>query len=175
MIIFKGYSLVPKFSFRDVTDVSPDFLKKLGIKFLLLDLDNTIAAYDESTLANHIAQWAEEMKDNGIELFIVSNSLRKKRVEAFAESLVVGFVMRARKPSPKCLLTAIDTSGFSASETALIGDQVFTDTLAANRAGIISIIVRPRRFTNLFLALRYLLEVPLRAMCRNKMLKEVWV
>jgi hypothetical protein len=76
--------------------------------------------------------------------------------------------MQSCKPSPKSLLQAMETAGFGADVSALAGDQIMTDALAANRAGIVSIIVRPRRFTNPFLALRYYIEVPFRAMCKNK-------
>jgi len=60
-------------------------------------------------------------------------------------------------------------AGFSSDVSALAGDQVFTDTLAANLAGVVSISVRPRRFTNPLLKLRYFIELPFRAMCKNKM------
>jgi len=162
------FSLVPQYSFRELTDVTPDFLTRLGIKFLMLDLDNTIAAYDEHLLSDDMLRWTEEIKSSGIALFIISNSRRGKRVGAFSERLGVGFIMRSRKPSPRGVVDAMDTVGFSPGESALVGDQIFTDTLAANRAGVLSIIVKPRRFTNAFLALRYYLEIPFRALCRNK-------
>ena len=162
------FSLIPQYSFRDITDVTADFLKKTGIKFLMLDLDNTIAAYNEHVLSGNISQWITEIVSNGIELFIISNSTREKRVKSHSESIGVGFIMQSCKPSPKSLLHAMEIAGFGADVSALVGDQIMTDTLAANRAGIVSIIVRPRSFTNPFLALRYYIEVPFRAMCKNK-------
>jgi hypothetical protein len=161
-----SFSPVPQYSFREITDISPDFLNKLGVKFLMVDLDNTVAAYSEHMPSDSISQWTEEIKDYGVELFIVSNSIRKGRVESFAE-----FIKGARKPSPKGLLRAMDESGTDAGKAALVGDQVYTDMLAANRAGIVSIVVRPRRFTNPFLALRYASEAPFRAMSKKKMWK----
>jgi len=163
-----GFSLVPQYLFKDITDITVEFLNQTGIKFLMLDLDNTIAAYDEHVFAENIEQWITEIKNNDITLFIISNSTRTKRVVSFSESIETGYIMRSAKPSPKSLLNAMETAGFGKNESALAGDQVFTDGLAANRAGVISIIVRPRRFTNPFLALRYSLELPFRAMCKNK-------
>ena len=163
-----SFSPVPRFSFREVTDISPDFLDKQGIKFVMLDLDNTIAAYSEHSLSDAVSHWAANLKSHGIELYIVSNSLRKKRVSAFADSLGVGLIMGARKPSPKGIIRAMAAAGYSAKDSALIGDQVFTDTIAANRAGIVSIIVKPRAFTNVFLALRYAAEAPFRAFCKTE-------
>jgi len=164
----KRFSLIPKYSLRDITDVTPEFLNKLGIKFLMMDLDNTIAAYDEFILASDVLEWINNIKDSGVKLFIISNSTRKNRVEDHSESIGVGFIMESFKPSPKSLFHAMELEGFGTEASALAGDQIFTDTLAANRAGIVSILVRPRRFTNPFLALRYFIELPFRAMCKNK-------
>jgi len=162
------FSIIPQYSFRDITGVSVSFLKTLGIRFLMIDLDNTVAAYDEHVLSDDILKWIGEVKNNGIELFIISNSTREKRVKFHSESIGADFIMQSGKPSPKGLLQAMETAGYKPVESALAGDQILTDTLAANRAGVISIIVRPRRFTNIFLALRYYVEVPFRAMCKNK-------
>jgi len=164
-----SFSPIPQYSFREVTDITPDFLKQSGIKFLMLDLDNTIAAYDEHILSDDIVKWIKELKDNGIVLFIISNSTRQKRVESHSDSIGTDYIMDSYKPSPKSLLHAMEVSGFDREASALAGDQILTDTLAANRAGVISIIVRPKRFTNPFLAIRYFIEIPFRAMCRNKM------
>jgi len=162
-------SPVPRYSFRKITDISPVFLNKLGIRFLMLDLDNTIAAYSEHLPSDGIIRWAEEIKNGGIELFIVSNSVRKDRVEVFAEALGIGYIKGARKPSRTGVRSAMASAGYNEDESALAGDQVYTDSLAAKRAGIVSIIVMPRRFTNLFLALRYAFESPFRALSKNKM------
>jgi len=165
----KKFSLIPNYSFQNITDVRADFLHQLGIKFLMMDLDNTIAAYDEHVLSDEISGWITEMKNNGIELFIISNSTRKKRVSTHSEFIGADFIMQSGKPSPKSLHDAMEKTGHNPENSALAGDQILTDTLAANRAGVISIIVRPRRFSNPFLALRYYIEVPFRLMCKNKL------
>jgi len=162
------FSAVPQYMFRELTDITPGFLERLGVRFLMLDLDNTIAAYNEHSPSQAVSEWFAKMKSHGIELFIISNSTRNNRVEAFSNALGAGFVMRSRKPSPTGLHSAINETGHDAGVSALVGDQVFTDTLAANRAGVISILVHPRRFTNPFLALRYYIEAPFRALCKNR-------
>ena len=162
------FSLIPKYLFKDITGITPDFLKQNGIRFLMLDLDNTIAAYDEHEFTENILKWLTEIKNCEIEMFFISNTTRTKRVEAFASSAGIDFIMRSCKPSPKSLFRAMEIKGFNSGESALAGDQVYTDALAANRAGVISIIIKPKRFTNIFLALRYYTEIPFRAMCKNK-------
>jgi len=168
MVEIMSFPLVPQYSFRNITDVSPAFLDRLGIKFLMIDMDNTIASYGQRLPSDDVKRWAAEMKDFGVELFIVSNSSNKSRVERFAETFGIGFIMRAFKPSPRGLLRAMATSGYSADQSSLIGDQVFTDALSANLAGVVSMVVRPLRIKNPLLALRYALEIPFRAFCKNR-------
>jgi len=134
----------------------------------MLVLDNTIAAYGVQFPDENVLSWAAELRSRGIELCIVSNSNRKERVGAFSNALGTGAVFGARKPSPKGLRRAMSEAGYAACVSAFVGDQVFTDTIAANAAGAVSIIVKPLRFTNPLLAIRYAFEAPFRAMCRNK-------
>jgi len=161
-------AFIPRYAFRDVTDISHGFLEQLGLKFIMLDLDNTIAEYKEPTPPDSVSNWVTTLKTHGMELYIVSNSTRIERVESFGKALGAAVMTRARKPSPKGLFRAMDDAGFSAEASALIGDQVFTDMIASNHAGAVSIIVKPRRLTNPFHTIRYVLETPFRAMCRNK-------
>jgi HAD superfamily phosphatase (TIGR01668 family) len=158
---------IPNFSFREITEISLSFLDELGIKFLMLDLDNTIAAYTEDKPAEDVLRWHSNVIQSGIRPFMITNSTRVKRVETFAEALEMGYIMRAKKPSPRYLLKAMEEAGFQKENSALVGDQIFTDTLAAKRAGITSIILRPRNMKSPWLSLRYGVEIPFRAACRN--------
>jgi len=166
-----SFSPVPRYSFHAVIDIGLEFLQKIGVKFLMLDLDNTIAAYGTDTLSAEMAQWAQTMKSGGIELFIISNTHKKERVAAFAKELSVEYVWFAKKPLPRGVRAAMESAGYGAHESALAGDQIFTDTLAANFAGVTSIIVKPVDYSNPILAFRYFLEKPFRAVCKNRMLK----
>jgi len=166
-----SFSPIPKYSFTALTDISPDFLSELGIKFLMLDLDNTIATYDEKIPTGAIADWILSIREVGIEMYIVSNSLRKKRVGAFSEALDIKAILNAHKPSPNGVYAAMAETGHLPDQSALIGDQIFTDVLAANRAKVISIIVKPKKLSNPILALRYLIELPFRSRCKNRSLK----
>ena len=162
-------SLIPEYSFSRVTDISPEFLKEKKIKFLMIDLDNTLAAYDEHYPSDDIHKWLSNIKDSGITPAIISNSTRVIRVYTFAEAFDINSAEYARKPSTGNMLHLMETSGYQENESALIGDQIFTDVLAANKAKVLSIIVKPRKFTNIFLFLRYGIEKPFRSLARNKM------
>jgi len=158
-----SFSLLPKYKIDTLLRVTPEFLHSVGVSLLLLDLDNTIAPYGQDAPDAVTLEWAQKMCDAGITLFIVSNSRKTRRVSAYAAALDVGFVYHARKPSPTKVLEAAKICGIDVGSAALAGDQIFTDVLAANRAEAVSLLVKPIRLSNVFLALRYAAEQPFRA------------
>ncbi|MBQ1519651.1 MAG: HAD hydrolase family protein, partial [Ruminococcus sp.] len=85
------------FAFRKTVDITPDFLKKHGIKGLILDVDNTLTTHDNPVPADGITEWLENMRNNGIKLIIVSNN-HPERVKPFADPLGLDFVSDSGKP-----------------------------------------------------------------------------
>ncbi len=164
-----SFSLVPNYSFNTITDVSPDFLRRHGITLLLLDLDNTMAPYGTLTPPAHIADWVKEIRQSGVELFIITNNRGCERVEALSAAFGMGYIKGANKPFAKGIRQALEQFGKTPGETALAGDQIFTDVIAANAAGVTSIVVRPIKIHHPAFNVRYWLEAPFRAMCRNKL------
>ena len=158
-----SFSLVANQSFKKLTDITPEHIKSRNISFLMLDLDNTIAPYGALKPDDSVLNWIKDIKNSGIELFIVSNSKRPDRVESFARQMQIGYIKNACKPSVKGIQKAMKMCGKTPDESALCGDQTFTDVLGANRAGITSFLVHPIKFTNPFLAVRYFFELPFRA------------
>ena len=161
-----NFSLISDYYFDQITDITVEFLHDRGITLLLLDLDNTISPYGIDTPKTEILQWVETMKNGGITLFFVSNN-RSDRAKNFAEQLEIAYINRAAKPCKKGLIQAMQLTGKKITETALVGDQSYTDVLAANRAGVTSILVQPISLKNPLLALRYGLELPFRGRSRN--------
>ena len=161
-----SFSLVPDYSFERLLDVTPELLLREGITLLMLDLDNTISPYGRSAPSEEILVWAENMKEKGIQLFIVSNN-KTDRPARFAEKMQIPFVKRARKPSRKGIQTAISMAGKKPEEAALAGDQIYTDVWGANRSGIKSLMVQPISLKNPIFAVRYLLELPFRCMSKK--------
>ena len=48
------------------------------------------------------------------------------------------------------------------AQTAIVGDQIFTDIWGGNRAGVLTLLVKPIEFGTVFRALRYGIETPFR-------------
>lgn len=161
------FSLIPEYAFKRLQDISAKFLNEKDIRLLLLDLDNTIAPYGISEPSEDILRWAELIRLSGVELYIISNSKRPNRTDNFARMLNIGYVKAAGKPKPDACIKVMEIKGILPVNCALAGDQIYTDVLAANLAGIHSIVVKPIKFTNLLLRLRYWAEMPFRGICRN--------
>ena len=137
-----GFSLIPDFKFKKFNDVTPDFLADLGIKGVLLDIDNTLEPYENAVPGEHVLSWFRALEEQGIRCAFVSNN-GKERVELFNKSLCYPAYYKAGKPFKKKLLLAIRDIGTEKENTIFMGDQVFTDVLAAHFTGIRAILVDP--------------------------------
>lgn len=154
-------SPVADMAFHKLTDIEPEFLRERGISLLLLDIDNTVSPYGIHEPAAEMKEWVHKMKEGGIELFFVSNN-HGDRPGIFSEKLGIPYIKGAGKPSRRGVLQAMEICGKKAEETALCGDQSFTDVLCANRCGFTSILVQPIDLKNPLLAARYFIELPFR-------------
>ena len=162
------FSLLPKVMAPSLTALTPDLLEGLGVRLLMLDFDNTIVPYTTNVPTPEMAAWLEKMnKLEDIRLCIVSNS-HKARVPAFSEAYGVACVNRAAKPGTRGIREAMERFGAKQSETALVGDQIYTDVLGAKRAGVTALIVKSIHNHTIWLKLRHLLEVPVLAMARKR-------
>ena len=126
-----------------VTEITPEFLKGLGVRALLLDVDNTLTGDGSQQLDDSVAAWLAAMRAAGISLTIVSNNTAR-RVRPFAERIGLAWVPLACKPLPPGLMTARRRLGVARRQMAMVGDQIFTDRLAAGLYGIRCLYVLPR-------------------------------
>ena len=152
-------SFLPAFMADTVTRITPDFLRSRGIRLLMLDFDNTIVPYTTSTPTAQMEAWLRQLRDSDIAVCVVSNS-RKDRVRIFCDRYGIPCITRAKKPSARKVRSCMADYGFPPEACALAGDQIFTDTLAANCAGCTSILVEAIHNHNIWLKLRHVAELP---------------
>lgn len=164
------FSLLPKYIFPTILDISPEFLKNHDFRLLLMDFDNTMLPYTTNTPSEELLEWLQRMQEAGIDLCIVSNS-HKSRVPDFCKAHHVAFVVHAAKPGTAGIRRAMEQHHIDAKHTALVGDQIYTDVLGANRSGVTSLLVRSIHNHNIWLKLRHLLEIPFIAMARKRRVK----
>ncbi len=154
--------LMPDRIFESFREVTPELLKSMNIKALLLDIDNTLVTYDERVPTEEVNEWFDTMTSNGIKLAFVSNNSDPERVEKFNEGHGFFAVSRAGKPFAGGFRKALKSMGVDAACAASIGDQIFTDVWAARNVGAYAFLVPPiKDKTTLFFKVKRLLEKPL--------------
>ena len=152
---------------QHAVDLRPGELCQMGIKLLLIDLDNTLSPYKKDLPSGEVIKWIASLKAEGIEPFILSNN-RGDRPKVFADALGIGYIRGAKKPFTAALRSVLEKKGIRSSEAALVGDQIYTDVLCAKMAGITAILVQPISLSNPLLAVRYVLELPFRLLYKQR-------
>lgn len=153
------FSLLPKLMADSLTDLTPEMLRERGVRLLMLDFDNTIVPYTTSVPTPQMRAWLTEMEGEGIQLCVVSNS-HKDRVGIFCREYGLDCITYARKPFPKGIRQCLDRYAIPAAQSALVGDQIYTDVLGANGVGVTSILVRAIDNHTFWLRARHVLELP---------------
>ena len=162
-------SPIPRGVYPSVAAIAPQKLAARGVRLVLADLDNTLAPYGEEEPDPAVAAWKERLERAGITLYLLSNSRRPGRAQRFAQRLGIPYQGRAGKPKKKGYLLAMERMGCAPEETVMVGDQIFTDTLGANNAGVAPLLVEPIRLSgNPGRYLRYAAETPFRLLGRGR-------
>lgn len=138
--MFSNYK--PTWMVEAVYKITPAQLKKLGIKAVLTDLDNTLIAWNNPDGTEELFTWILEMRNAGIPVVVVSNN-NSERVARAVKKFELLYVARALKPLPVGINKAKKMLDLADEEIIMIGDQIMTDIRGANNAGIRSVLVKP--------------------------------
>lgn len=153
------FSLLPKMITPSITEITPQLLQERGIELLMLDFDNTIVPYTTSEPTQKMSEWLRAMADGNIKICVVSNS-HKDRVKIFCGKYGIDCITHAKKPFSKGIRECLSRYGLPESACALAGDQIYTDVLGGNCAGVQSILVKAIDNHNFWLKARHILEIP---------------
>ena len=134
--------LKPNYILKKITDITPEFLDEHNIKGLLLDVDNTLAPHGKKEPDSVAGKWIKDMLAAGVKLRIISNA-KNSRIKVFADKVSLPFSALSLKPLPFKIQGAVRLTGFAKKETAIVGDQIFTDILGGNLAGIKTVLTEP--------------------------------
>ena len=146
--------------FEKFDDATPAFLLQNGIRALILDIDNTLAPYEEPEPNERVLAWFAALKENGISAAFVSNN-NSERVSIFNRKIGIPTYPKGEKPLKKYMRRAIEALGVAPENTAIMGDQIFTDVWAGRNVGIRCIVVPPiKDKTDPFTKFKRLLERP---------------
>ena len=154
-----SFSLLPRYRAEALPELSSQALHILGIRLLMLDFDNTIVPYTTDTPTPEMECWLQEMLNSDIQICVVSNS-KKDRVKRFCNQHGIACITHAKKPFSRGIMECVNRYDVAKEHCALVGDQIFTDTLGANCAGVTSILVKAIDNHNFWLKLRHVAEMP---------------
>lgn len=135
---------IPDYYNESIFDI--DFLKfyNKGIRFIFLDIDNTIAKYTEQNPSVEIKELIENLDNIGFEIIIISNNY-KKRIQQYCQPLNLKYISYALKPLKRGYRKGLKIASrkYQQKEILAIGDQLMTDVKGANKMGYYTLLVNP--------------------------------
>ena len=156
--------LYPKEHFNNVREITIEYLRKNKINSLILDVDNTLIDYDKK-LDEETVKWAEQLKAQGIKLYILSNSNKKDKVKTVAEKLKIEYEYFGKKPLKTGFKKVQKKLQEKPENIGVVGDQIFTDVLGGNRCKMFTILVEPIAEKDIWVTL---LKRPIENVIKNR-------
>lgn len=135
--------LRPDFYVDSIYNIDFDFLRNRGIENLVIDIDNTLMKWGSKDPDERVRELVKYLRDKNFNICLLSNS-KKERVMRFRGDMDIEYYSSfGRKPMKSVFLGALNRLKGKRENTCVIGDQIFTDILGGNRAGLFTILVDP--------------------------------
>ena len=151
---------IPDYMCETIYDIPISFFENNGIKHIFLDIDNTLVSYDTPTPTGQNIEWFNKLRDSGIDICLVSNN-DEKRVKTYASGLDIEYISDAHKPLTGAYKSLMTNKGIDRKTVCAVGDQIFTDVLAAKLIGAKAVKVSPvKAVENTFFRIKRFFEVP---------------
>lgn len=122
-------------------EIEFDRLYGEGYRGIIFDIDNTLVPHGMPADDRAKALF-DHLKELGYQSVLLSNN-KEPRVKMFHEVVKVQYIFKAKKPSVRNYIKAMELMHTNKDNTLFVGDQIFTDIYGANRAGIRTILVKP--------------------------------
>lgn len=132
----------PTWCINSIYQLTPNQLEEKNFKGLIVDLDNTLLAWNQYEPTEEVKSWLKTFRDAGLDVYLLSNN-NHKRVAKIAEPLDLDYSAKAFKPRRKYFKHALNILQLPAEQVVVVGDQIITDIIGANRVGLQSILVKP--------------------------------
>jgi HAD superfamily phosphatase (TIGR01668 family) len=163
----------PDMMFQTIYEITPEFLIERGIQAVLFDIDNTIAPNDVASPTEGMKNYFKTLEESGIRMAFVSNN-RKERVHIFNLDLGYFYVYNARKPFSSGVRACIRHFNLPKEQIISVGDQIFTDCLAAHGAGLEFYMVAPvNKKESRFFRVKRFFERPFVQAFKERVLKDI--
>lgn len=133
----------PAVSVEKVESVDLSAMKDAGKSLVLLDVDNTLLPWRGDEFPSTVIEWIRGGKALGLQFCILSNTRHPERLERLSKTLDIPYIRAKFKPSRQMYFMALDNYGAKPEGAVMIGDQLLTDVLGANRSGIDAVWIKP--------------------------------
>lgn len=133
----------PHATLEGLPDVDLHALKTAGKELILLDVDNTLMPWKTEDIPDVTLAWVDQARNLGFDLCILSNTRHPERLHRISEKLSIPYIRDKFKPSTRMYLLALEKFKKEKDQAVMVGDQLLTDVLGANRSGIDALWVRP--------------------------------
>ena len=134
--------IYPKAYLKSVQEITIEFLIENNIKALILDMDNTLIDYTKK-LSSDIIEWSKKLQNQGIKMYILSNTNNREKVKMVAQKLNIPYKMFAKKPFKSGFIKIQKELKINPENIGVVGDQIFTDIIGGNRCKVFTILVDP--------------------------------
>ena len=114
-------------------------LYEKGFRGLIFDIDGTLVPHGADSTPE-VDDLFERIQALGYRTLLLSNN-DEERVLRFLRNINSLYICDANKPEPLAYERAVEMLGLGKEQVLVIGDQIFTDILGANRAGLSSVLV----------------------------------
>jgi len=166
----RRFSFRPDETYRDVSQIDFERLYLEGYRLVLFDVDNTLVNDGAEVRSVFSQTQINRAKAAGLQCMLVSNGTGK-RIEQLGEQHKIEAISSAGKPSCRGIIRACSVAGILPEHTVMIGDQIFTDMMAGNLAGVRTILVNPLTSREKwYIVLKRIGELPLRLLYMTKLL-----
>ena len=135
-------NLKPDAVFDSVSAIPFSYLEEKNIKGILLDIDNTLIDMFK-VMPESVENWVLEAKQKGYKVCVLTNTNSTTKLKLITDKLGIDYISFAKKPSKSGYLRASKFLDLDCKELVMIGDQVLTDVIGANKVGMNTIYVKP--------------------------------
>ena len=131
----------PDIHVKDAYSVDYRGMYEAGYRGIIYDIDNTLVLHG-APADDRARALMQELHEIGYRTMILSNSTGR-RAGTFAAAVGSEVETGGRKPLPGKFYVCMQRMETVPETTMCIGDQVFTDILGANLAGVTSVLTDP--------------------------------
>jgi len=130
----------PDFIAKSVDEINFIYLKKQGIKAVMIDLDGTVVNRGEYEVSDKIHK---VLKKQNLQIYIATNRPKSKGLKNLKHRLNASGVIHPKgivgKPFAHYYKKSLQILGLKNNQVAMIGDRYIQDIYGANRAGMTTI------------------------------------